>query len=185
MLATDILREEHRVIQRMLAVLEGVAGSIERGGQPSPAALTKALDFIRGFADACHHGKEEECLFPLLEARGVARQRGPIGIMLLEHEQGRTFVQAVAHALERYEQDDRAAGATIAENLRGYSQMLRSHILKENEVLFPLADRLLSDDDHKGLLEKFELVERKLGEGVHQRYETLVAELEAEIGQSG
>jgi hemerythrin-like domain-containing protein len=74
-----------------------------------PDLFRQGVDFVRNFADRCHHAKEEENLFPRMEARGVPRDGGPIGVMLFEHEEGRAYVRAIAGAIDDYEADGIAA----------------------------------------------------------------------------
>ena len=100
MKATDILMDEHRVIEQVLNCLEKLADRCEATEVIDRASALKALAFFRNFADRCHHGKEEGHLFPLLEARGFARQRGPTGVMRHEHAEGRSLPAALARAVE-------------------------------------------------------------------------------------
>jgi len=183
MSATDDLRTEHRAIERMLAVLEAAAQRLEQGERVRPDVFRQGVDFVRNFADRCHHAKEEENLFPRMEARGVPRDGGPIGVMLFEHDEGRAFVGAIAGAIDAYEADGRSAALTIAENARGYVDLLRGHIMKEDNVLFPMADRVLSPADQTELERRFEQIEsERMGPGVHERYHQLLDDLEREMG---
>ena len=125
MSVTDELRTEHRAIERMLAVLETAAQRLEQGERVPPDVFRQGVDFVRNFADRCHHGKEEQNLFPRMEARGVPRQGGPIGVMLFEHDEGRAFIGAIAGAIDAYEADGLSAAPVIAENARGYVDLLR------------------------------------------------------------
>jgi hemerythrin-like domain-containing protein len=178
MLATDVLKNEHRAIEQMLDVVEVAASRLEACQEVPPDIFSQAADFFRNFADACHHAKEEDLLFPLLETRGLKREGGPIGVMLSEHEQGRAYVGAIAQAVERYADGDTSAAQTLVENSRGYVGLLRQHILKEDTVLFNMADNLLSPDDQSYLVEQFEQVEtERIGPGVHERYHQLLDEL--------
>src|SRR3972149_9067192 len=101
MFSTENLQQEHRVIERVLHSLETAAKKLEEGKSVSPDTFDKFVDFIRNFADSCHHGKEEENLFPVLEKFGVPKE-GPIGVMLLEHDQGRSFVKGLSEAVGKY-----------------------------------------------------------------------------------
>jgi hemerythrin-like domain-containing protein len=100
--------------------------------------LDQLIEFFIVFVDKCHHGKEEELLFPALEAIGVQRDGGPIGVMLAEHQQGREYVQKMNEAFSQYNEGDRAAATKLAKNARAYIALLRQHIDKENNVLFPI-----------------------------------------------
>ena len=182
---TEILKHEHQLIKRLLGVLESIAERLASGEEVSPELLKQALDFIRTLADRCHHGKEEDSLFPLLEGHGVARENGPIGVMLQEHERGREFVRALADGVARYEEGEVKAKERIIMNARSYIQLLREHIRKEDNVLFPMADHLLSQDEQQELLTKFAEVEKEIGEGVHERFEGLLPELEKSLEIGG
>ncbi len=179
MSATDVLRDEHRGVERMLAIVKAANRRLEAGEEVPAGLYLSAVDFFRGFADGCHHAKEEEKLFPALEQRGMPREGGPIGVMLAEHEQGRAYVRAMAAAAERYAQGDRTAAPALVENGDGYVRLLRLHIAKENERLFPMADRLLPSAEQQHLVEEFEVIEReRTGPGEHERYHRVLDELE-------
>ena len=175
--ATALLSEEHRVIERVLAVLEKL------GKQPVVEHLDswkKTLDFIRGFADGCHHFKEEKVLFPAMEAHGIPTDGGPIGMMLLEHEEGRGHVRAMLAALEEVHTD--AAKQTLIDNANSYLRLLKEHIQKEDEILFRMADEAISAGEQKELLRAFEEHEaREMGQGVHEKYLAIVEELEVAV----
>src|SRR3989337_494578 len=123
----------------MLEVAEAVAIQRDRGETVPADSLSGLLEFFRLFADRCHHGKEEDLLFPLLEKKGLPRAGGPIGVMLHEHEQGRALVKQMADAAEAYGGGAAEAGGRWAEAARGYSFLLRQHIDKEKNVLFVIA----------------------------------------------
>ena len=183
MRATEVLTEEHQAIKRMLAVLERAAQQL-RAGERIPARLFReAVDFVRNFADKCHHSKEEANLFPRLEERGVSREGGPLGVMLEEHDMGREYIGAIDDAIGAYEGGDEAAAGVIEENVSAYIHLLRHHIWKEENVLFPMADEVLSANDQRELEERFEQVEAEvMGHGAHERYNELLDRAEREMG---
>jgi hemerythrin-like domain-containing protein len=174
--ATELLSDEHRVIERVLTVVEKLTQT------PVESAIEnwkKALDFFRYFADQCHHFKEEQVLFPAMEEHGVPREGGPIGMMLTEHEEGRGYVKTMMAALTLAEARNEAAKDTLLENAGAYLRLLREHIQKEDEILFRIADDVIPPDEQKELLRSFEQHETKeMGTGVHEKYLKLVEELE-------
>jgi hemerythrin-like domain-containing protein len=109
MLATEVLKEEHKAIKVMLDVLEEICNRLEAGGMIEHKHLEQVLEFIRTFADKCHQGKEKDLLFPAMEEAGVPRKGGPIGVMLEEHEIGRDYVSKFAHGIEKYKKGNKEA----------------------------------------------------------------------------
>lgn len=174
--ATEVLHDEHRVIERVLAVVEKLAAAPVEGSLDS---WKKALDFFSHFADQCHHFKEEQVLFPAMEERGIPRDGGPIGMMLMEHEEGRTYVRSMLAAIALVETKNEAAKEILVDKAKAYLRLLKDHIQKEDEILFKIADDVISPDEQKQLLRSFEEHEAKeIGTGVHEKYLKLVEELE-------
>lgn len=181
MKATEILMGEHRVIERVLNALETAAQRLEEGKDLRPAFFTDAAEFIKGFADGCHHHKEEGVLFKTLVDSGFPSQGGPISVMLMEHEQGRAYTRALLEAAQRLAAGDAAARREVIENARGYASLLRHHIAKEDNILFRMADQALPPAAQDQVLEGFESLEQR-EEEVHGRYLALASTLEQEVG---
>lgn len=178
MTATEILVDEHRLIKKVLDWGEEEIARIEDGRRPDTEKLGRAVDFIRNFADRCHHAKEEGLLFKRLREKGMPGEGGPIAVMLHEHELGRAHVAAVAAALDGAGRGEPGALASLREHLAGYIALLRAHIDKEDHILYPMADRLLGAADQDALLADFARVEREeIGAGVHEKYHRLAEEL--------
>lgn len=179
--ATEILMSEHRVIERVIQALESAANHLDEGLEVRPGFFLDAADFIQNFADGCHHMKEEGVLFKTMQENGVPSEGGPIGVMLYEHEQGRSFTRAMREAAQRLAEGDTTAKQAIIENALGYATLLRQHIMKEDRILFPMAGRVLALDRQTSVLERFEQVEHEeTGEGVHEKYLALAEKLEKE-----
>jgi hemerythrin-like domain-containing protein len=180
---TDILRNEHRVIEQVLSCLERIAARGTAEGDLDVQAACQAVNFFRNFADRCHHGKEEARLFPALEARGISRRDGPIGVMLDEHEQGRTHLRGLIAAVEDYLAGKPGSLRRFAAHARVYVNLLREHIDKEDHCLFPMADRLLTDADQEALRTAFDQAEEtEMGLGTHEKYLRLADELAERFG---
>ncbi len=175
--ATKVLSDEHRVIERALKILDRLC---ERPPDRTLESWKKVLDFARHFADQCHHLKEEKILFPAMEAHGIPNEGGPIGVMLMEHEEGRSHVRSMFAAVQLIEANDEAALKSLVANAKAYVRLLREHIQKEDEILFRIADDVIPDDEQRQLLRTFEEHEvNVLGAGIHERYLRLIQSLEA------
>jgi hemerythrin-like domain-containing protein len=184
MQATELLMQEHRVIEGVILSLERAADDLETGKEVRPGFFLDAAQFIQGFVDGCHHRKEEEVLFKAMVANGIPGQAGPIPVMLYEHEQGRAFNRGLREAAERLAVGDMAARAAIVQNARNYAGLLRQHIVKEDSILYPLAERALSPEQQDQVLADFEHVEHEeTGAGVHEKYLSLAHALEKEAGR--
>jgi hemerythrin-like domain-containing protein len=174
---TEILSDEHRVIERVLCALEQltrvpVSDSIMR--------WKRALEFFRHFADQCHHFKEEKILFPVMEAHGIPSEGGPIGMMLADHEEGRAHVRAMLAAVEQIAAGNAALAQPLLSHARAYLTLLREHIQKEDDILFRMADEVIPQDEQRQLLRRFEEHEaEEMGAGAHEKYLNIAHELES------
>ena len=177
---TTELSQEHQAILLMIRVLERMGDRLEAGQAVDPAHLEQAVDFIKVFADKCHHGKEEDLLFPAMEKAGIPRQGGPIGVMLHEHVAGRGYVKAMAESIPGIKKGDKAAAGAFAENAKNYGALLTAHIGKEDHILYPMADARLTPAAQTELEACFADVEEKVvGHGKHEEYHRLLKELES------
>jgi hemerythrin-like domain-containing protein len=178
MYATTQLRNEHEGILVILAVLEQIAETSQHGQVVDLADLDAILDFLRTFADRCHHGKEEDFLFPALVAMGLPAEGGPIGVMLAEHAQGRAYIREMGEALARLHAGEDGI-SLFATSALGYAELLRAHIAKENQILFMMAEHNLAPHIHEQLGQAFERIEEeRIGAGAHERYHTLIHALQ-------
>lgn len=166
--ATKDLRNEHDAILFVLKVVDEMMLS-----KKERAELLKYYDelvyFLKIFADKCHHGKEENYLFKELVDKGIADQGGPIGVMLSEHEEGRKYIADMTACLTA--KDIPGINAAAA----SYGSLLRRHIEKENNVLFPIADKVLDEQKQELIFEQFERFEEKIiGQGVHEKLHAMI-----------
>jgi hemerythrin-like domain-containing protein len=185
MRATDILSAEHRVIEQVCAAMNEAATRLEGGEPVRPGFFFDAARFIQGFADGCHHRKEEGVLFATMAANGMPTQGGPIAVMLYEHEQGRGFTAAMKAAAERLQAGDASARAEAIASARAYATLLTQHIFKEDHILFPMAGNVIPTDEHDEVLAGFERVEHEeAGPGAHEQYLALADSLVREMGGS-
>jgi hemerythrin-like domain-containing protein len=173
MKAIQELRNEHEGIKRMLRILDAVAGRVEDGDRTVHKDVDSIMEFLSVFADKCHHGKEEDHLFPALEKAGVPREGGPIGVMLAEHVQGRGFISDMKAGIEGGKDVNKFASAA-----GGYIDLLTRHIDKENNVLFPMAEGRIDEAEDARLMAAFEKLEReRIGPGRHEEFHGLLKRL--------
>ena len=178
MKAIQELRMEHDAVRLTLKVLDRICQKIELSGKlDDPQDVDHLLEFFTVFVDKCHHGKEEELLFPALVAVGVS-ENGPIVVMLHEHEMGRNHVKAMSTAFAGYMTGSISSSKDVLKNAHGYISLLRDHIEKENNVLFVMADSLLSEQGQDELFEGFEKIEEdRIGVDKHEEFHGLLKKL--------
>lgn len=152
---TAVLRDEHQTILRVLGVLGKLVERAETGSSFETASLRECVEFFRLFADACHHAKEEDLLFPVLEKRGIPRENGPIGMMLYEHTLARGFTKDMGEALDAHDRQESDAAERFLTSARQYVELLTNHIFKEDNVLFNMGDGVMTAEDRADLCGKF------------------------------
>jgi hemerythrin-like domain-containing protein len=168
---TDILTDEHRVIEQVLDCLEKIVERSESDRKLDKQSAREAVSFFRNFADRCHHAKEEDHLFPAMETRGFPRDGGPTGVMIYEHQQARDHVRKLGENIEAAAEGDPAAFQKFAHHARAYSNLLRNHIEKEDHCLFTMANQALTVEDQQEVLAAFRKVEaEEIGAEVHEQY---------------
>lgn len=181
MLPTDDLMNEHRVIERMLEILTKASNRLEKGQDIDSELYVDAVDFLKNFADKCHHTKEEKLLFEKMMERGVSGEVGPIAVMMREHQDGRAHVKSLDKLSK--EKMSKTTREGLIKSSRAYVDLLSKHIQKEDNVLYPLANQILDKDDQKELEKGFKEVEEKvMGPGVHEKYHHMIEEWEEEFG---
>jgi hemerythrin-like domain-containing protein len=174
--ATDNLISDHTHIEKLMDVME----RITKENDPDVEHLEFIVQFIREFADGCHHAKEEGLLFPILVERGIPKEHGPIGMMLMEHDEGRNYVKGMAENIALLKSGKKEALQTVYQNMTGYVNLLRNHIAKENNVLFRIADQVLSNEEQIQLLSQFGTAEETTtGREKIEKYLNRVNELAA------
>ena len=180
--ATDILSQEHQVILRVLVALERILDSAVRTGALDGESSRAAIEFFQEFADNCHHAKEEERLFPMLIEHGLPKENGPVAVMLDEHEIGRTLVKTMAHNVNEAAAGDASAHQAFVHASRTVIDMLRDHIGKEDNVLFPMAQGFIGEQGNQILLDEFAKLEAAHEENLHERMLAVADDLCARYG---
>jgi hemerythrin-like domain-containing protein len=177
---TQVMVDEHKLILRMIALVEHNTTLLEAGKFRNWQFYLDAVDFIRNYADRFHHAKEEDVLFTELVKNGMPEKQSPIEAMHMEHDQGRAHVQAMEEAARKALDGEPGQAAIIAEHAKGYAALLRGHIEKENDILYPLAERILPEDVRGRMLAAYEAAGAK-APGLEKRYLQMVEAYEQQI----
>ena len=170
----ELLKHDHEITERMFAAVEQ---AFDSAAGPSPTQVGRMAQYVRDFVDGCHNQKEEQHLFPRLEARGMPRHGGPLAVMLAEHERARELLARLLPLAEAY-----AAGRTEAlAELRGafadYATLCKEHFWKENDILYPMAQHLLAPEDAEAVVQGIEAIEAGRGPDTRERYRRLAQQI--------
>lgn len=175
---TEELKAEHEGILQMLKILKAICGNMASNKPIPKRDLQRIIEFLKVFVDQCHHAKEEEILFPALEAVGIPREGGPIGVLLNEHKMGRDLVKRMEKAFLVIDQGAGEFSAAFLAAAKQYIDLLEQHIHKENTVLFPMSETRLTVEKQSELKREFDRVEKeRIGEGRHDAFHRLLEEL--------
>lgn len=169
-LPTETLMSEHRIIEKVLSAMRGLADAVTSGKAVERDKLEGLVPFMREFADAYHHAKEEHRLFPRLVERGLPSRNGPVQAMCAEHQTGRDLVGQLEVAINRYLGKPDPADADLPDALNAIVDYYTRHIWKEDNILFPMADRVLNEDDQTDLAAAFDEVNLAGDSGARQRF---------------
>ncbi len=177
--ALKVLVKEHVKINECLNLLSTAGDKILKNEGPPKEFFSRAMRFCSEFADKYHHYKEEHVMFNYLAQKHNGEIDGQIESHRNQHEQCRDLIRKIEGALEGYEQKQNEPTRMLHSSVVEYCQTLRSHIKSENEVFFPMANKILDDSDDKNLMVEFVKYEKKVGEDVDQANFQLLSEMKA------
>ena len=167
---------EHRLIERMIALIKDALAQIQSSGKVDPLFVDKAVDFIRMYADRTHHGKEEDILFRYLDKRPLsANDRQVMKELIQEHVFGRETTKALVDANTRYRNGDAAALSEITDKLQTLVEFYPKHIEKEDKTFFPASRAYFTEGEDQVMLSEFWEFDRKM---IHEKYKAVVERLE-------
>ncbi|MBD3157774.1 MAG: cation-binding protein [Candidatus Lokiarchaeota archaeon] len=167
---------EHRLIERMISAMKKETERIAEGGEPDPSFIETAVDFIRIYADACHHGKEEDILFRDLESVEMDdRDEKIMNELIAEHKWARNKTANLVKAKEDYIKGDEDAVGRIIAIMEELAEFYPKHIEKEDKDFFRSAMEYLDEDERDKMLEEEYEFDRKF---IHALYEDVVSDAE-------
>ena len=180
MYSIEIMVDEHRKISRMLKVMRTASWQILQGQELDFEDFADMIDFVRQYADAHHHGKEEKILFVEVQNRlGDLGKNLVTHGMLVEHDWGRLFISELTQALDRLKKGEEKAKLDIIANAVGYAAHLERHIVKEDTVAYPFAERSLPAEVLAEVDEKTRIFEADAKEkNVQEYFEKMLLRLE-------
>ncbi len=172
MLPIGPLMIEHRLIERMIKVIEREVKRMKTEGSADATFIDRVVDFIRTYADLCHHGKEEGILFRELRKKNLdVKHKKIMDELIEEHKRGRQINGRLSEANAGYRRGDQLALGMILESLESLVDFYPKHIKKEDRLFFnPVMGYFTQEEKAAMLTEGYEF-DREL---IHEKYRTIV-----------
>lgn len=170
------LMKEHRLIERMIALMEEELGRLKEGEELDCDFIDTAVDFTRTYADRCHHGKEEDILFRELAKKPLSGEHSrTMRELLEEHVYGRKTTATLVEAKERHVQGDSQALGSVVSALQDLVEFYPAHIEKEDKRFFVPCMKYFSRQEQDEMLKEFWEFDKRL---IHEKYAAIVGRLE-------
>lgn len=173
------LMVEHRLIERMIAVIRHTLSRAESTRSIDPLFIDTAIDFIRVYADRTHHGKEEHILFRASESKDLSDiDRQAMKELVEDHVRRRQVTKSLVEANEKYRNGDTSTLPVILSNLKTLVDFYPKHIVKEDKSFFPASRRYFSDEEDQAILAEFWEFDRRM---IHEKYTAVVENAEKSL----
>ena len=184
-MSTESLQKDHKLIEKVLHALDATIKLLKEGKQIPEQILLPTIDFTQNFTDICHHGKEEEALFPALEKAGLPSKMGPIAMMLIDHERSREIGNSMENSAKEYLSSGNSE--KLISDMQLYVDHITEHLWKENNKLFMMAEARLQNVSKKVDEELHGIEESQLNElgKSRQYYEELAENLTNDVSNQG
>jgi hemerythrin-like domain-containing protein len=168
---------EHRLIERMISLMDEEIVRLEEEHTINPEFIDTAVDFIRSYADRCHHGKEEKILFRDLKEKILNDDDQRIMDELIqEHVWGRQTTGSLVEAKNHYLEGKEEAFITIIDLMKQLVEFYPKHIKKEDKHFFKNAMKYLTQKEKNAMLDEEYEFDRNF---IHQLYKDRVSQLES------
>ncbi|HNT00322.1 MAG TPA: PAS domain-containing protein [Polyangiaceae bacterium] len=175
----ELLMRDHEVTERLF---EAFGNALAREDGPGIKAVRMARLYFSEYVDRCHNQKEEQHLFPLIEKRGIPRRGGPLAVMISEHGKSQTMLSTLVPLMEAYEQGDKSTLEPLRQAFAEYSTLLKNHFWKENDILYPMARKVLSEEDGASIVQGIEALEASFGPDTRAKYYDMANQIEVHGG---
>ncbi|HQR30287.1 MAG TPA: PAS domain-containing protein [Anaeromyxobacteraceae bacterium] len=170
----ELLMADHEITERVFAAAEK---AFERTEGPSVGFVANLRAYLVEYVDRVHNQKEERTVFAFLEEAGMPVHGGPVGVMLAEHARAKELVGRIDELAKAVSTGDRSGMAELREVFGEYAELCKNHFWKENDILYPMAMRMLPPAVQARIVPGIEAVEAAAGEGTRARYHALAEEI--------
>lgn len=180
--ATDTLRSEFEVTERVLRILEKAADDLETDKAVSKESLYEIVEILHVYSHKRHQEKEDKILFPFMKDTRGGEKKDFMGQLLMEHVSARDKLRNVSEAINSVHQGTKAR-KRISKYARAYIKHVRKHREAEEKILFPWINKVLTRDDQAALQKSFEEKERdENASGLMEKYTAMIENSEKQFG---
>ena len=173
------LMMEHRLIERMIKLLNIELDSMTKSKKVKPYFIQTAVDFFRTYADRTHHGKEEDILFRKLKGKKLSSDdRNMMNSLIQEHIWARETVRKLLSANARYIEGNHDTLSEIISQLQKLIEFYPKHIEKEDRHFFIPVMEYFTSEQQQDMLKDFWEFDQKM---IHEKYKKVIDELEKEL----
>ena len=170
------LMKEHRLIEKMIQLIEKEIEKMKKYSKANPVYIDIAVDFIRTYADRTHHGKEEDILFRDLKKKELSPNHNKIMEDLVEeHIWARKTVGKLVDAKNQYEKGNIEVLNDIIKYLSELAEFYPKHIEKEDKHFFIPVMKYFTKEEQNEMLQEFWDFDKTL---IHEKYEKVNANLQ-------
>ena len=172
MMPVGPLMIEHRLIERMIKLMDLEINNISKTNKANISFIDAAIDFIKTYADRCHHGKEEDILFRELKNKDVSSIHGKIlDELVQEHVYARENTKILVDAKNKYLNGDQDAVNTVSAQLSKLVEFYPKHIAKEDKNFFIPCMGYFTRKEQDDMLDEFWEFDKKL---IHEKYRKII-----------
>ncbi|MCF7870447.1 MAG: hemerythrin domain-containing protein [Candidatus Omnitrophica bacterium] len=172
MMPVGPLMKEHRLIERMIRIMNANLENIKKENKVDPSFVDTTVDFIRTYADRCHHGKEEDILFRDLAKKDIsAEDKRIMNELIKEHTMGRNNVKKLVEAKEKYIQGNKDALKDIIFNMEILIRFYPNHIEKEDKHFFIPCMDYFAEQERDAMLNEMWEFDKNM---IHEKYSKVV-----------
>lgn len=161
MTPTENLKNEHNDIIQLLNIMNKIAESIKSQDVFYTNDVEEIIDFLKYFIEKSHHGKEE-VFYPALVIAGISKENESVSAMLYEHVLARNYLKDINSCVVNCKIGNSFSGELLADSITNYVELIKNHLRKEEEIIFPIADKELSKEKQTEISEEFERIEDKI-----------------------
>jgi hemerythrin-like domain-containing protein len=150
----DNLREDHGQIMKLFVAWQHKLEKLDHKDKALLEDFEKCIDWVEVFIDRCHHGKEDEILFPAMASSEDPKVTSLIEDLHSEHQTGRALLESIKLAFKTLSQPDGLPDG-LTQLSRDYIDLFRKHIRRENAQLLPLIEKCIPIDVQQQIVAEF------------------------------